>query len=180
MATDVRNSRKTADPPQPVVVGVAEWLLPGLGYWLLGHRARGVTIGVTILLIFLMGLLIGGVRVLEVPTYGHNGEPLNVPWSRTYAPSPGLSPRSWSARSASAAALSVYASRPASGMSTSAGSSYGSYGLSASSNAGPARGSESHARTNEIAVLYTAVAGMLNLLAIIDSSYRAGKMQEAK
>ena len=27
-------------------------------------------------------------------------------------------------------------------------------------------------------MLYTAVAGMLNLLAIIDSSHRAGKMQE--
>ena len=31
----------------------------------------------------------------------------------------------------------------------------------------------SHARVYEIGVLYTAVAGMLNLMAIIDSSYRA-------
>ena len=33
----------------------------------------------------------------------------------------------------------------------------------------------SHARVNEIAVLYTAVAGMLNLLVIIDSAARASR-----
>ena len=32
----------------------------------------------------------------------------------------------------------------------------------------------SHSRVNEIGTLYTAVAGMLNLLAIIDAAYRAG------
>jgi hypothetical protein len=32
----------------------------------------------------------------------------------------------------------------------------------------------SHSRSWEIGALYTAVAGMLNLLAIIDSTYRAG------
>jgi hypothetical protein len=34
---------------------------------------------------------------------------------------------------------------------------------------------KSHARLAEIGTLYTAVAGMLNLLAIIDSSYRASQ-----
>src|SRR5205085_1155110 len=32
----------------------------------------------------------------------------------------------------------------------------------------------SHSRVNEFGVLFTAMAGLLNLLAIIDSSYRAG------
>jgi len=31
----------------------------------------------------------------------------------------------------------------------------------------------SHARVSDIGILYTAVAGMLNLMAIIDASYRA-------
>jgi hypothetical protein len=31
----------------------------------------------------------------------------------------------------------------------------------------------SHARVNEIGILYTAVAGMLNLMAIIDAAYRS-------
>jgi len=33
--------------------------------------------------------------------------------------------------------------------------------------------SPSHARLAEISTLYTAVAGMLNLLAVIDSTFRA-------
>jgi hypothetical protein len=38
-------------------------------------------------------------------------------------------------------------------------------------------GARSHARVNEIGVLYTAIAGMLNLLAIIDSAHRAAEAQ---
>ena len=39
-------------------------------------------------------------------------------------------------------------------------------------------GARSHARTNELGILYTAVAGMLNLLAIIDAAHRAGREGE--
>lgn len=175
MATDVRKSNPPGNGPQPGMVGLAQWALPGLGYWILGYRARGVTIGVTVLLIFVLGLLIGGVRVLEVPTYDHNGQPLDTPWYQEVRAKP------WSVAQImvgpvgiAAGALSVYASRPDSAATSDAGPS----GYT-TSKAG-ARGSESHARTNEIAVLYTAVAGMLNLLAIIDSTYRAGKLQEGK
>ena len=34
---------------------------------------------------------------------------------------------------------------------------------------------QSHARVNEIGSLYLSVAGLLNLMAIIDAAYRAGK-----
>ena len=37
----------------------------------------------------------------------------------------------------------------------------------------PMIGSRSHSHVNELGVLFTAIAGMLNLLAIIDSSHRA-------
>ncbi|MCS7034748.1 MAG: hypothetical protein NZ561_12265, partial [Phycisphaerae bacterium] len=37
----------------------------------------------------------------------------------------------------------------------------------------------SHARIAEIGTLYTAIAGMLNLLVIIDSASRAGRTREA-
>ena len=40
-------------------------------------------------------------------------------------------------------------------------------------------GALSHARVNEIGVLYTAVAGMLNLLAIIDAAHRAAQLDAA-
>ena len=36
---------------------------------------------------------------------------------------------------------------------------------------------KSHGRLWEFGTLYTAVAGMLNLLAILDSAYRAGQLQ---
>jgi hypothetical protein len=36
------------------------------------------------------------------------------------------------------------------------------------------RAPQSHVRINEIGSLYLSVAGLLNLMAIIDSSYRAG------
>jgi hypothetical protein len=39
-------------------------------------------------------------------------------------------------------------------------------------------GVRSHSRVNELGVLYTAVAGMLNLLAMIDSSHRAARSEE--
>jgi hypothetical protein len=38
-------------------------------------------------------------------------------------------------------------------------------------------GATSHSRINEIGVLYTAVAGMLNLLAIIDAASRAERLR---
>ena len=43
---------------------------------------------------------------------------------------------------------------------------------------GPPVGAKSHARVNEIGVLYTAVAGMLNLLAMIDAAHRAAREPE--
>src|SRR5204862_2110754 len=57
----------TTKPPPPPIVALASWLLPGLGYLLLGQRKRGFTVGLTILLLLVLGLLIGGVRVMEVP-----------------------------------------------------------------------------------------------------------------
>ena len=43
------------------------WAIPGLGFILIGQRARGITVGVTVVGLFALGLLIGGVRALEVP-----------------------------------------------------------------------------------------------------------------
>src|SRR5438874_10270452 len=62
----------------PAVVAFAGWLVPGLGYWLLGERARGVVVGATTLLLFFAGLLVAGVRVIEVPGYDDRGEKIEV------------------------------------------------------------------------------------------------------
>ncbi len=44
---------------------LAAWLVPGLGHVMLGQRARGVIVGVTILSLYLGGLLIGGISVID-------------------------------------------------------------------------------------------------------------------
>src|SRR4051794_10035504 len=64
--------------PSPAIVAIAAWLIPGAGYWLIGHRARGLTVGVTIIILFMSGILIGGVRSIQVPGYGDNGGRLYI------------------------------------------------------------------------------------------------------
>ncbi len=143
--------------------------MPGLGYWLLGQRTRGLTIGVTVILLFLAGILIGGVRVLEVPGYNRDGGKIIVSrgadarWVMTVAPLSEIANKPWSITQVLTGPLglfgffaSAWASRP-------------------SGPAMSAPGVGVHSHVNEIAVLYTAVAGMLNLLAILDASARAGQ-----
>jgi hypothetical protein len=182
--------------PAPLVA-LAAWLVPGAGYWLIGHALRGTVIGVTIIILFVLGILIGGIRVIDVPGFDDQGraqfvrieqdrsgrvrerksanpsdEPAPVEWqpvtdwkwtlrSHTF---PEIANKPWFVGQIltgpiclAAARVSVAVSRPVSpGSSTSVIP-------------------RSHARIFEIGTLYTAVAGMLNLLAIIDSAYRAGQ-----
>jgi len=124
----------------PAIVAFATWVVPGSGYWLIGQRGRALTVGITIMILFILGLLIGGVRVVDVPP-GVLSSPVNA-----------VSQKPW------------FVGQILAGPITLISSSIG-------------KGTEyyvSHARLNEIGTLYTAVAGMLNLLAIIDAAYRAG------
>ena len=180
----------------PPLVAIAGWLLPGAGYWLIGQRVRAIVVGVTIIVLFMSGILIGGVRAIQVPGYGENGgrlyivreeqherrtgqrftivrvaeqragdsQPLsdqpvitdvralfadvgNKPWSicQILAGPVAIANGAWS----------VWASRPP-----------------ADDIRAEPPGALSHSRVNEIGILYTAVAGMLNLLVIIDAAGR--------
>ena len=128
--------------PPPPIVALVGWILPGAGYVLIGQRVRGLVIGVTILLLFALGLLIGGMRVIDAPT--------------------ALSPQAvfqkpWFIGQVMAGPVALAANYVANHWTV-----------------GRVVGVPmSHARIYEIGVLYTAVAGMLNLMAVIDSSYRA-------
>lgn len=157
MATDSQRADDSEKPPpepiSPAIAGLAAWALPGLGYWLIGERARAVTVGVAVIALFVMGLLIGGVRVIEVPTYDHAGQ--KMPNASLAAE---IRSKPWSIAQIMTGPVGIVA---------------GYLSIAEAS-----VGSDSHARVNEIAVLYTAVAGMLNLLVIIDTAHRAGQMQE--
>ncbi|HEX8915704.1 MAG TPA: DUF6677 family protein [Humisphaera sp.] len=169
----------------PFVVAVAAWALPGLGYALLGQVARGVTVGATVIGLFVFGLLIGGVRALEVPGV----ERAEARWERERSEQDLRSSRKSFPRQP--AVLDDVRNKPWSvvqvltgpvGLAGMAGSVWASQPDPSLKDGEPprARGVESHARVNELAILYTAVAGMLNLLAIIDSAHRAGRMLEAE
>jgi hypothetical protein len=130
--------------PPPPIVAVAGWVIPGAGYVMIGQRARGVTIGVTILALFVMGLLIGGIRVVDSPPGYTPYQILQKPWF-----------------------IPQVLAGPVTIVTTMIGHKYD-----------PKDQWISTARVNEIGTLYTAIAGLLNLMAIIDSSFRAGNRGE--
>lgn len=176
-----------SDEPTPNVpvplVAVTAWLLPGAGYWLLGQRARALVVGISIVALFVAGLLIGGVRVVEVPGYGDHGMKLVVgpgdhtveadpvspgvdgPWVMFVHPLDEIRNKPWYIAQILAGPIDLIAS-------------WGSIMASKVNAEGYPLGYRSHARTNELGVLYTAVAGMLNLLAIIDAASRAGQQSQ--
>jgi hypothetical protein len=170
----------------PTTIAAAGWVIPGAGYWLLGDRVRAVVVGFAITFLFVAGLLIGGVRVVEVPGYGTHGRRINaVLWTdknRTIVESDAEENTGdnavWVMR---AHPLDEIRNKPWSIAQVMTGplSMAAAYGSVAASQRpiedGPPRGAKSHARVNEIGVLYTAVAGMLNLLVMIDAAHRAAR-----
>ena len=131
---------KASSSVPPPIVALATWVVPGSGYWLIGQRGRALTVGITIIILFILGMLIGGVRVVDVPN-GVLSNPVNA-----------VSQKPWFVGQILAGPITLIAS---------------SIGHDDAYFA-------SHSRMNEVGTLYTAVAGMLNLLAIIDAAYRAG------
>ncbi len=58
--TKTRTSRRPASSSS--IAGLLAWILPGLGHWYLGHRVRAIIIMVVIAVTFWCGVAIGGVK----------------------------------------------------------------------------------------------------------------------
>ena len=143
------------------LVVLCGWLVPGLGYWLLGLRSRALVAGTTILALFAMGIFIGGIRVIDVPGYAEGGVRRLAPDGR------------WLLRSRPVAALFEkpwYIGQVLAGPVTLA-ASYAS--LQAAAHQYP----KGTAHVAEFGTLYCAVAGMLNLLVILDAGGRSGDVK---
>jgi hypothetical protein len=194
-------SDRSGNSASPILVAICAWLIPGWGYFLIGQRARAMVAGVSIISLFLAGILIGGIRIMDPPGWGQYGfkdqlvqrydrqqraylvdltrvEPTSAAQAEDPAsgndrvvgpalfaePITELSDKPWFVGqilcgpvTLAASALSVDLAKPTTDSPT------------------PHEGvAMSHSRSWEIGALYTAVAGMLNLLVIIDSTYRAG------
>ena len=119
----------------PAVVVAAAWVFPGLGYWLLGEKRRAIIVCACVLSLFLAGILIGGIRVVDAP----DGISVDA-----------LMDKPWFIGQIMAGPISII-------------SALGAQTVS------PDR--VSYARSNEIGTLYTALAGMLNLLVIVDAGH---------
>jgi hypothetical protein len=163
--------RRQVSPPLAVL---AAWALPGLGYLLIGETARGLVTGITIITLFILGLLLAGIRVIDVPGYDRLGGEVRVDVMGRRMESttrdPSYAAGSWAVTSRGF--FAEIANKPwyvpqlligpiclvASKLSVEAARSGVPMG---------------HARLSEIGTLYTAVAGMLNLLIIIDAAHRA-------
>lgn len=133
------SSQRSVIPPPAALVAFAGWLIPGSGYWLLGQRARAVIVLVSVVGLFAMGLLIGGLRIVDAPT--------------TLSFTEIVQDKPWFIAQILCGPLSI-------------GCAIGANQLDALR--------VSHSHSWEIGTLYTAVAGMLNLLVLIDATYRAG------
>lgn len=128
------------------VEALGSWLVPGLGHVLLGQTRRGLIVGVTIVGLWLGGLLIGGVGVVN-----RDADRPPLIWIGQYVLAPSL--------------LIDLAHR---------------YHVVAP-DAGPLQGytaprpmlayRPAFGRANEHGVLFTSVAGLLNLMVILDVLY---------
>ena len=181
-------SRINVPPP---LAALATWVVPGGGYWLLGQRGRALVVGITVIALFAFGLLIGGVRALEVPGWDDGGHQVRLVFDMSTAgkrewvkvrpdQEPHYSRGTWVMKRNPVSELRAkpwYIAQVLTGPVALGASAWSVWAASDPDGPdGPARapGGLSHSRVNEIGVLYTAVAGMLNLLAMIDASHRAG------
>ncbi len=139
-----------SQPRWHFAAAVAGWLLPGLGHLLLGQRGRGLVIAGAILGLWTAGLLIGGISVIE--RRSESGE--FRPWfigQVVIAPSLAVDYYHDSLRRRHR-------------------SNYNSLAL-------PEPGQDplpyvpAFGRAHELGTLYTSLAGLLNLLAILHVAY---------
>jgi hypothetical protein len=126
------------------VAAILAWLLPGLGHWWIGERARGAIFFVVVCVTFWGGVAVGGVRTTVAPT--DNGA-----W---IAAQLCMGPQTFLAL-------------------------YWNHRLETDASEGPKDLNKAAWPASSIAVVYSGVAGLLNLLVIIDALARAERARLA-
>ena len=127
------------------VVGLAAWAIPGGGYFLLGQTRRALVVSVTILLTFGVGLYIGSIGVID--SVGAK------PW--------------YIAQVMNTPAVILLGNHVAQA-NAGAGQLTNQQDPSGSLSGYPVFG-----RANEMGQIYTSIAGLLNLLCIVNAVYLA-------
>ncbi len=155
------------------IVALAGWLVPGLGFVLIGQRWRGYAAFAAIVFLFVAGLFIGGARVIDVPGYQEGqkilvvadnkarvpfGAKVSVPtrWQLTASPFQAVMESPWYIAQIMAGPICLGGSA----LSIDTAASY----------------PKPTVRLGEIGTLYCAIAGMMNLVVLIDAAARASGM----
>ncbi|MBI1370295.1 MAG: hypothetical protein GC162_16795 [Planctomycetes bacterium] len=133
-----------SNAPNIALCCIAAWFVPGLGHYLFGEKQRGLIVGITLLILFTIGLLIGGIDVVD-----HREDPL---W---FAGQVLIGPPSIIVDAIHTHFDSKYPPSP-----PTPDSPLPDYEVSVG-------------RVNELGTLYCTLAGVLNLLAILDLFGRA-------
>jgi len=134
-----------------IVVGAAAWLVPGAGHYLLDEKRRAAVILVAVVLTFLVGLYVGSIGVID---------PVNAkPW---YAAQVMNSPAVFFL--GGHVANAYHAAQDEAGRQARFGRGAGQAMRQAYLVFG---------RASEIGQIYTSVAGLLNLLCIVNAIYVA-------
>lgn len=129
------------------MAGVLSWVLPGLGHFLIGEGRRGLILMVTITVAFWSGVAIGGVRGTVNPEK-------RLGW---FLAELGTGGNTLAAYALSHAESRIRAAKDAA-MEKQRGALY-----------------LGHWRSVDVGVVYASVAGLLNLLVILDAVGRAGR-----
>jgi len=128
------------------IAGVLAYLLPGLGHWVLGETKRGLLIGVGVLSIFAGGVLIGGIDAVDRAE--------DKWW---FVGQAGVGPIAFATDLVHQTQFKIE----------------GPAGDRSTPPPGPeARAAKSIGHANEIGSLYGAIAGMLNIMCVIDAMWR--------
>ena len=123
-------------PQWHILAASAAWVLPGLGHFILGERRRATILAASIGLLWLSGLMVGGVSVCD-----HRTRPWWFVGQVLLAPSLAVNYAHRQLRQRQASDL-------------------------------PTHYEPSYGHMSEQGILFTALAGLLNLLAVMDVAYR--------
>jgi hypothetical protein len=127
-----------------IVVGLAAWLVPGGGHFLLNERRRAAVIFVAVVLTFLIGLYVGSVGVID---------PVGAkPW--------------YAAQIMNTPAVAFLGTQVAQAQDR------------ARQESDPDLAYPVYGRAAEVGQIYTSIAGLLNLLCIVNAIYVAHQRSE--
>ena len=135
-----------------ILTGVVGWWVPGAGHWLIGERKRAVIIFFSLMFTFGFGLYIGSIATIDAPDPWHIVKVIySLAAHKPPASSMGGSPWYWA-------------------------QIFFSPGVGYIAHLSVALHLDSFGKPREIGEIYTGVAGLLNLLCVVNAVYMAHRI----